>query len=164
MSENTDELSHILPAIVNGGTTESLDDSDIPVKVAVDEPIESNLVKHARRELELLGEEQVTVDGYLKIIQAFADMGHSGGSAAVATSVLLELLRYNNLTPLTDDPKDWVEVGSDIWQCGRNSEAFSMDGGATYYLISERVASLTPANLSTTPFHKSEPHTPLDAA
>jgi hypothetical protein len=108
---------------------------------------QSNLVEHARRELELLGEEPGTIAGYLKVIRAFADMGHSGGSAAVAIPVIHELLQFKNLRPLTDDPAEWEHIAEDVagqpdlWQNLRNSEAFSKDGGRTYYLLSERVWS-----------------------
>jgi len=104
----------------------------------------SNLVEHARRELEILGEDQETIDGYLKVIQAFADMGHSGFSASVAIPTINTLLQFKNLKPLTDDPKEWMLIGEDvwpgedrIWQSLRDSEAFSNDGGKTYYLLSE---------------------------
>lgn len=104
----------------------------------------SELVNHARRELTILGEEPETVEGYLKVIQAFADMGHSGGSASVAIPVITELLQYKNLRPLTDDPEEWElrDPGYDIedynfWQNKRNPAAFSRDGGKTYYLVNE---------------------------
>lgn len=105
---------------------------------------ESNLVKHARRELEILGEEPETIAGYLRIVQAFADMGHSGGSASVAIPTINALLRFQNLKPLTDDENEWVhhteetwgEPGG-VWQNVRNSTAFSKDGGKTYYLLDE---------------------------
>lgn len=121
---------------------------------------ESNLVSHARTELTLIGEELDTIEGYLKVIQAFADMGHSGGSASVAIPVIHELLYYKNLTPLTNNPDEWMhhteetwgEPGG-IWQNRRNGEAFSNDGGRTYYLLSERGNQ----DLSVTPLHISEP-------
>jgi hypothetical protein len=100
----------------------------------------SNLVEHARTELNLIGEEPETIDGYLRVVQAFADMGHSGGSASVAIPVLHELLQFKNLRPLTDDPDEWFYHGPDMgdcWQNKRNGEAFSNDGGKTYYLLSE---------------------------
>jgi hypothetical protein len=100
----------------------------------------SNLVDHARRELELIGEEPEIIDGYLKVIQAFADMGHSGGSASIAIPTLNRLLQFQNLKPLTDDPSEWNQVDILGWQNNRNSEAFSTDGGKTYYLLSERKA------------------------
>ena len=104
----------------------------------------SNLVDHARRELELIGEEPETVEGYIRVIQAFADMGHSGGSASVAIPTLERLMSYKNLSPLTDDPAEWFfhdaemwDGKNGVWQNLRNSEAFSHDGGKTYYLLSE---------------------------
>ncbi len=104
----------------------------------------SNLVDHARRELELIGEEPETIEGYLKVIQAFADMGHSGGSASVAIPTINELLEFKNLSALTDDPNDWFHHEEGVWgeagggwQSIRNPEAFSNDGGETYYLLSE---------------------------
>lgn len=107
---------------------------------------DSNLVTHAKRELELLGEEPDVIKGYLKVIQAFADMDHSGVSSSVAIPVIHELLQFKNLTPLTNDPDEWVFHGEDIagvpggvWQNRRNSEAFSHNGGLTYYLLSERI-------------------------
>lgn len=92
----------------------------------------SNLVEHARRELQIIGEDPEVIDGYLKVIQAFADMGHSGGSAMVAIPTINRLLSFENLAPLTDDPVDWIEVGDDLWQNRRCSRMFSTDGGKTY--------------------------------
>lgn len=92
----------------------------------------SNLVAHARRELEIIGEEPEVINGYLKVIQAFADMGHSGGSASVAIPTIGRLLRFENLTPLTDNPDDWIEVGHGVWQNRRCSRMFSEDGGKSY--------------------------------
>lgn len=104
----------------------------------------SNLVEHAKRELSLIGEEEETVEGYLKIIQAFSNMNHSGGSASVAIPVINRLLQFQNLTALTNDPDEWMYFSEDIagirggvWQNLRNSSAFSNDGGRTYYLLTE---------------------------
>lgn len=104
----------------------------------------SNLVDHAKRELNIIGEEPEFVEGYLKVIQAFADMGHSGGSASVAIPVINQLLQFKNLAPLTNDPDEWNHVSEavwghpgGVWQSQRNSEAFSNDGGKTYYILSE---------------------------
>lgn len=106
----------------------------------------SNLVDHARRELETIGEEPEIIDQYLKVVKAYADMGHSGGSHAVAVVVVNQLLQFQNLSPLTDDPSEWYFHGEDvwgaeggIWQNTRNSEAFSRNGGKSYYLLSDSV-------------------------
>lgn len=119
---------------------------------------QSNLVDHARRELEAIGEEEAVIKDYLKVIQAFADQGHSGGSASVFVPNINQLLQFKNLGPLTTDPREWFYHGRDrwdgengIWQNTRNSEAFSNDGGKTYYLLSE-----TKSGRKKKKMHKSE--------
>lgn len=112
------------------------------------------LVEHARRELELIGEEPGVIDWYVKVIQAFADFGHSGGSASVTIPVLNKLLQFKNLSALTDDPDEWTHIQGEMWpepggiyQNRRDSEAFSKDGGKTYYLLSEGGNDQNPAPL-----------------
>jgi hypothetical protein len=104
----------------------------------------SNLVKHAETELMLIGEDPETIKGLLKVVRAFASMGHSGGSASVAAVQLARLLAFENLAPLTDNPREWMlhepEMWSPpFWQNIRNSAAFSNDGGRTYWLVSDPV-------------------------
>lgn len=103
----------------------------------------SNLVKHAQRELELIGEDEETIKGLLKVVRAFAAMGHSGGSAVVGAAQLARLLAFENLAPLTDNPAEWMlheaEIWSlPLWQNRRNSAAFSHNGGRTYWLVTEK--------------------------
>ena len=105
---------------------------------------ESNLVSHARRELELIREEPETIEWYLRVVKEFASYGHSGGSMSVAVPTLQALLSFQNLSPLTKNPDEWMFISEDllggtngIWQNVRNGEAFSNDGGVTYYLLSE---------------------------
>jgi hypothetical protein len=103
----------------------------------------SNMVKHAQTELQLLGEDPETIAGMLKVIQAFADMGHSGGSASICIPMLNELLHFRNLTPLTNDPREWMDVADytpdveGVWQSRRRPDAFSNDGGLTHYLLDD---------------------------
>ncbi|MFM9636004.1 hypothetical protein [Streptomyces turgidiscabies] len=101
----------------------------------------SNLVDHARRELTLFGEDTWVVDGLCKAVAAFAEMGHSGSSAAQCADYLDKLLRYEPLTPITDDPAEWEDrsemSGYPIWQNVRDSRAMSGDGGKTYTLVDE---------------------------
>lgn len=104
----------------------------------------SNLVNHAKEELERLGNDSDFNDGIIRIVQAFADMGHSGGSASYATPLINNLLQFKNLTPLTDDPSEWMHVGDDMWQNRRNSEAFSNDRGVTHWILSEGANSSNP--------------------
>lgn len=109
---------------------------------------ESNLVKHAKRELEIAGMFSRDSDyegelgkGVMKLIKEFASQGHSGGSAMITLAIFGKLARFQNLEPITDDPKDWEDV-SDMWegeevvhQCLRNGALFSKDGGKTYYSV-----------------------------
>lgn len=98
----------------------------------------SNLVEHAKRELALLGEtDEEYITSIVKVMEAFTSYGHSGGSASAAIPTICDLLQFKALTPLTNNPAEWNEVGDGIWQSIRNSEAFSTDGGVSYYLVSE---------------------------
>lgn len=120
----------------------------------------SGLVRHARRELSLIGEDQDVIDGLCKAVQAFADMGHSGGSAHFARSYLERLLRFQPLSDLTDDPAEWIDRHAEgktpepFWQSRRHPEAMSHDAGHTYWLVSERDAA---GSMDTTPLHTSKP-------
>lgn len=122
------------------------------------EPSESNLVAHARRELCLIGEDPDIISGLCKVVQAFADMGHSGSSAFFASQYVDKLLRYQPLSELTDNPAEWIDrhaeglTSTPLWQSVRNPEAFSTDGGRTYTLLSEQQAA---GNIATTPLHRS---------
>lgn len=99
--------------------------------------LESNLVQHAKRELEILGCAEDDIECVLKVISAFADLNPSGGQASWLIPIIYDLMQFKNLTPITDDPKEWNKVGEDLWQNSRNSEAFSQNRGRTYYLLSE---------------------------
>lgn len=111
--------------------------------MAGDEEEESNLVIHARRELEIMGEtDEHFKDCIIGAIREYAKYGHSGGSHEAGIHILTDLLWFKNLTPLTDDPDEWMLVdenigGPNCWQSRRNPEAFSTDGGKTHYLLSE---------------------------
>lgn len=50
---------------------------------------------------------------------------------------LTQLLKYQNLAPLTDEPMEWIQIGAQLWQSIRNRDAFSNNGGKTYKLYSE---------------------------
>lgn len=98
-----------------------------------------SLLDHAKRELELAGNDPEFNESIMNAIEAFLEYGHSGGSAPVAIEILTKLLEYKNITPLTNDPKEWIkipkEIAADLWQSQRNAAAFSKDGGRTYHLV-----------------------------
>ena len=98
----------------------------------------SNLMKHARTELEILGEDAEIVERYLDLIRVFAAQGHSGGSASVFIPTITKLLQFENLTPITDEAIEWNEVVSGMWQNTRNSKFFSEDGGQNYYDVDDK--------------------------
>lgn len=105
----------------------------------------SNLVEHAKRELDAINCDEPERSTIIKAVEAFAEGGWSGSSAAWGIETLRALLQFKNLGPLTSDPKEWMDVsdmtnGHAISQSRRNPEAFSLDGGKTYYLLSEREA------------------------
>ncbi len=110
--------------------------------------IQSRLVEHARRELALIGEEQSTIDGLVSVVGAFAECGHSGGSAPYAIAYLERLLRFEPLTPITNDPAEWTDQseisGHPWWQSVRDSRAMSHDGGKTYWLVTDNSSGDTP--------------------
>lgn len=110
----------------------------------------SNLVEHARRELKRSGwfDDDSDYGGMIgdaveELIELFAKQGHSGMSASIVRLLFWDLSNFKALSPLTDDSAEWVDVaelspGRGLWQNRRNSEAFSHDGGKTYYLLSEK--------------------------
>jgi hypothetical protein len=81
------------------------------------------------------------IEGLVSVVERFAQMGHSGGSASIAAEWLGKLLHGKPLTDLTDDPDEWEhhpykgDCGEDLWQNRRNSAAISVDGGKTYWLV-----------------------------
>jgi hypothetical protein len=82
-------------------------------------------------------------ESVMKLIEVFADEGHSGFSAAMAADIFGRLSSWKPLTPLTADPDEWMLIEeamagrADCWQSRRRPDAFSNDGGKTYYLLDE---------------------------
>lgn len=105
---------------------------------AIDKDQTSNLVKHARRELEIIGEDEAFIENYIELIRLFSVQGHSGGSASVFIPTLQKLLNFENLGPISNDPIEWNEVGNGMWQNTRNPKFFSEDGGKSYYDVEDK--------------------------
>lgn len=110
----------------------------------------SGIMTHAMREMELAGlfgddedgdglRQSAINDQVLAMLRIFCAEGHSGSSAEYTIDLLTNLLRRRPLTPITNDPREWIdrseESGKPLWQNERDSEAFSEDGGKTYYLL-----------------------------
>jgi hypothetical protein len=103
----------------------------------------TNRAAHAARELDLLARRNPDHDEadeaiHNSIVQAIeaitAGYQHSGGSMSLTIEALNRLLNYENLTPLTDDPDEWIDrseaTGVKCWQNRRNPKVFNNNGPA----------------------------------
>jgi hypothetical protein len=97
----------------------------------------SDLSKHAIGELSLIKEDPKIILWYVSVIEAFNIMQLPPEASDHCVATLTQLLRYGNLAPLTDEPKEWIQIGDELWQSIRNRDAFSNNGGTTYKLYSE---------------------------
>lgn len=99
------------------------------------------LIKHARRELEIAGLFDKDSDyggalatNALEIVETFANQGHSGFSASMMANLLNKLLRYEPLGPLTGEDSEWnltTHSEPGLLQNNRCSTVFKeADGGA----------------------------------
>lgn len=107
---------------------------ELPTDAPVKEP--GTLMLHARRELEIIGEEPDVIQGYLKVIQAFEEIPESD-VPGISIPVITDLLWCKNLKGLTNNPDEWMEIYDNTWQSRRRADAFSTDGGETYYTLEE---------------------------
>lgn len=99
---------------------------------------DSNLVRHAERELRLAGLFEPDSDyggalgpAILNLVREFSSEGHSGASAAVAIKIFQKVANFEPLTPLTGEPDEWNEVGTNLFQNKRCSHVFK-EGNHTY--------------------------------
>ena len=102
-----------------------------------------SLVQYAKDELDRIG---MTADGdeynammrnhILRMVETFANEGHSGFSASYAIQCLEKLLRFEPLSPLTGEDSEWSDVrclGDDpCWQNKRCSRVFKDADGRAY--------------------------------
>lgn len=122
-----------------------------------EEIYESTMLKHARYELKLAGydieapdkEEFETNEDYgnacaknaYEMLKVFASAEHSGFSAMATLYMFDKLAKQENITPLTNNPEEWINLGDlngkDWWQSKRNSACFSDDNLKTYYNIDD---------------------------
>lgn len=107
----------------------------------------SNLLKHAERELKLIGYDdkdeydKMAKDAILQLIETFAKQGHSGFSANYVSNIFHKLANYEVLSPLTGNDDEWTDVldersSSDtkmLFQNNRDSRVFKDEKGA-YFL------------------------------
>jgi hypothetical protein len=102
---------------------------------------ESNLYRHAKRELKLLGmdadvkEEDPNkwmAESVLELLKIFAKQGHSGSSAPYCVSFFKSLALFEPLCPLRGTDDEWNEIGEGVWQNNRCSHVFKDADGKAY--------------------------------
>lgn len=109
----------------------------------------SNLVKHAEREMKLVGLDKSESDyngmlykATLDLIKTFSKQGHSGMSASMVIDLFTKLSSYKTLSDITSKKSDWMDVsemsGQPMWQSNRNPSIFSKDGGSTWYDLNKK--------------------------
>ena len=101
----------------------------------------SNLLKHAKKELELSGVDEdiygdMTSKAVLELVEVFAKQGHSGMSAGYVRSLFNKVANYEPLTPLTGEDDEWTDVseygGGVQFQNKRCSNVFKGADGVAY--------------------------------
>lgn len=103
-----------------------------------------NRIDHARTELQMIGKSTRVTNLYLDTISTIGDIMDEGQGVMEIVETISKLMYWQTLSPLTDSPDEWTNIGDSIgkplnmWQSTRCPEAFSTDGGKTYYLLSER--------------------------
>ena len=111
----------------------------------------AGLVDHAKKELELAGLFDKDSDyggmigkAVMELCKCFADQGHSGFSAGMVLELFRRLGKFEQLTPVTDNSKEWNDVSemsgdkNKLWQSKRNPSFFSENGGKSYYDVNDK--------------------------
>lgn len=104
----------------------------------------SNILKHAERELSLIGYDgkdaynNMTKAAIMELLTTFANQGHSGFSANYVADIFNKLARYETLSPLTGEDNEWKDVTKmsgdrkTLFQNNRDSAVFKDDTGCYY--------------------------------
>jgi len=112
----------------------------------------ANLKEHFKAELDKAGlfDKDSDYNGMIgkslmELCKTFSNQGHSGFSANWVLSLFDTLGHYKTLTPISDDPKEWMGVSEmggkgspKMWQSRRNPALFSENGGKTYYDVDDK--------------------------
>jgi hypothetical protein len=112
--------------------------------------INENLTDYAKEELDKAGLFDkdsdyggMLGDAVMELMTVFSKQDHSGFSAQCASELFTRLANCKPLSPLTDDPEEWMEVtdfdnsGKSVHQSKRDPMCFSNDGGKTYYNVDD---------------------------
>ena len=98
----------------------------------------SNYLEHLDREWAAMGwptkggdDPQVWIYDHLKkLLEAFADEGHSGSSAPYTIGLFKKLALFEPIGPLTGDESEWMEISNGMFQNLRCSHVFKENGEA----------------------------------
>lgn len=88
-------------------------------------------MRHAKTELDIVDEQPIYKEFYLKVLDVFTEFSHNQDTIYFTPEILEKLMRHDNLKPLTAHPAEWEEVGPEIWRNKRNPRAYSNDAGKT---------------------------------
>jgi len=108
----------------------------------------NNLHKHALEEFRIAGwmdengkfnneMQEMICNHVLKLIDVFADEGHSGSSAPYAINLFKSLASFETISPLTGEDWEWTEVDDGIFQNKRMSSILKQPdrfNGQAYWL------------------------------
>ena len=109
----------------------------------------SNFHKHAMREFQIAGwcdengvfddeMQKMMCDGVLKLLDVFAEEGHSGFSASYAINLFKKVVNFEPITALTGDDSEWVDHGY-TFQNKRMSSVFKDTKDGQAYWSDDRV-------------------------
>lgn len=101
----------------------------------------SNYESHAKREFRAAGwtdengefsdeMQELICKHVLKLLEVFADEGHSGSSAPYAVRLFEKLAMFEPIVPLSGDDAEWNDVGDGLYQNNRCSHVFKENGVA----------------------------------
>ncbi|WP_432845959.1 hypothetical protein ACQPXB_35800 [Amycolatopsis sp. CA-161197] len=96
---------------------------------------------HAIYELAYQGITGTDATNITTIVGTFADYTDPDERAQILVKVQT-LLQFKPLSPLTSEPAQWIDRSDlsgerELWQSKRDPDAWSHDGGVTYYMQSQ---------------------------
>lgn len=117
----------------------------------------SPLEEHVQRELEKIDLPEEVKTNIRIITSLYSAYGYFGRTEYEVAEKIMSLVKFKNLSPLTDDPEEWEQMQEGLWKNKRNGGAFSQNGGETFYYFSGQACFENPW-----PQHVSYPHTPKE--
>jgi len=64
-------------------------------------------------------------DNLEELIKVFSKQEHSGFSASIVSGTFHRLTHWKPLSPITDDPEEWMEIGNNLYQSRRCPSVFA---------------------------------------